>query len=99
MQSFRRRNDHDKDIADYLQFLEKILLLGAVVVDVELAATTGNQEFPHGLGYSYTGAVVIGQDAAVTVFPGMPETSSDARKRFVLSQASATAQSARVLVF
>jgi len=99
MRSFRRRNDHDKDIADFLQFIEKIAILGSVFVDVSLAASTANQEFPHGLGYSYTGAVVVGQTAAVVVFPGLPETSSDPRKRFVLAQASATAQNVRVLVF
>jgi hypothetical protein len=99
VRSFRRRNDHDKDIADFLQILEKLLILGAVTVDVDLAASTANQEFPHGLGYSYTGAVIVGQSAAVVIFPGPPDTCSDSRKRFVLAQASATAQRARVLVF
>ena len=99
MRSFRRRNDHDKDIADFLQDVERVKVLGSNVVDVDLAASTANQEFSHGLGREYVGAVVIGQTAAVVIFPGSPGASSDARQRFVLAQASATAQQARVLVF
>lgn len=97
--TFRRKNSHDTDIADFLQALEKQPLTDSVVVDVALTAATSIQEFPHGLKRPYRGAFVVGQDGAVAIYPQLPTASSNASQKIALKLASATACNARLVVF
>lgn len=99
MPVFRRKNSHDSDIADCLESLCRGATSDAQELDVVLTASTANQSFTHGLKRPYRGVVVVGQSAAVAIYPKLPSTSSDPSRRFVLALGAATACNARVLVY